>query len=220
MTKSRKSIFSIDRFEETAKKYYVRPLIYVTILGGQKIQGEFREQTDRYCVTELLHKSGSYPPKQYITGEPSARRLFEEALKNNNAEGSFPHLFNPLYEEKAPQITNRVNLKNPNQERYKILWHPANREIFNAAHIILSVWEPQKDAPKNNGSILCKIIKEISSDPTNYKPYRVKSLKTILSQDIQQRSLNEMLQQLRSIDTRVRNLSFANIESEFRLLDN
>lgn len=203
MPKGSKSLFSRQKYKKTAKDYKVRTVIFSKIIGKNKIDGELKLLTDEYCITELSHVSGRFPPKSYYSGEFSTRRLFNEARKHGNSLGNFPRLFNPIYQSRPEGCPISPKESSPSQQSAQEIWHPVNSELFFVANIILMAWGNGSEVHTAE-SPLCEIIMKLSLEPSVPHQHITKSLKTILSKDYKQRTLEQMIDDLRKTDPRMR----------------
>ncbi|MBG9787125.1 hypothetical protein ABD74_05240 [Brevibacillus laterosporus] len=180
--------------EKLVQEYDIKPIAHVRLLNGQERRSCTKDLlTDSYYCFSYRAKNGDVAGT-FLCGTYAANH-FLELIHHPKLK-----LFDPLTSETTGAETSEGTNRNAG---FNDTWHPAAKQLFNAINLIVICWG---QAP---GGVLQKIKDEIER---YYKreplPRQIKAINTIISRDRGGRTLQQMLDDLRNKNNKMRNFRF------------
>ena len=180
---------------KTAELYYVRAINHLKLLPGQRVFGECGDLTERCYVLELCRKETGLK-KIYNVGYRVAEDLLDKTGQ--------PYLpvFDLLKSENGGSGREGRGRGRgvSNVERLS----PLNREFFNAINIVLIAWKVEEP-----GDLFKDCLAYLNSCPgLDTKEGFILKFNSAISKDGKQRTLTQMLEDVRKEYGDVRNFTF------------
>lgn len=176
------------------QEYDIKPIAHVRLLNGQKRQS---------CTKDLL--TDSYYCFSYKAKDSDVTGTF---LCGTYAANHFLELIqHPKLKVFDPLVSENVGARTSNGTNgdggLNDTWHPTAKQLFNAINLIVICWG---QVP---GGVLQKIKNEIEENK-NRRPLlrQIKAINTIISRDRGGRTLQQMLDDLRKNDNKIRDFNF------------
>lgn len=182
--------------DKIVASYNIKPIVYVRLLAGQRIDGCCGPVTDKYYLFEAEHKETKKIENfsvGYDCGDQFLQLIGHEPIS----------LFNPF---KAENIQGGGGGGN-NENEAQI--HPLNRELKNAIHILCSAWGGY--APKGSMRKFLEYINKAPQRATN--SFAIVGFNKIVGKDAKQRNLSEIINDLRVENPNLRNFTFPLMEA-------
>lgn len=181
--------------EQLVHEYNIKPIAHVRLLNGQKRKSCTKDLlTDSYYCFSYKAKEDSDIAGTFLCGTYAANHFLELI--------QLPRLmvFDPLVSENVG--TRKSN--GTNRDRgLNDTWHPTAKQLFNAINLIVICWE---QVP---GGVLQKIKDEIEKNKNREPlPGQIKAINTIISRDRKNRTLQQMLDDLRRNNNMIRDFHF------------
>lgn len=180
--------------------YNIKPIVYIRLLAGQKINGCCGPITDKYYLFEAEHKETKKIENfsvGYDCGDQFLRLIDHEPIS----------LFNPFQAENnqgGGGGGGGGGRHNGNEAQI----HPLNRELKNAIHILCSAWGGY--APKGSMRRFLEYINNAPQRATN--SFAIIGFNKIVGKDAKQRTLSEIINDLRVDNPTLRNFTFPLME--------
>lgn len=188
-----KSCWGNDAKLEIVEKYNIKPVVYTTLLNGQKIDGCCGPITDKYYLFQTENKQ-TKEAGSFCVG----RDCGEQFLKLINH--SRISLFNPLQAEPKNQAGRNAGAGNVNTQQIA----PLNKELSDAIQILCAAWGGY--APKGNLQRFLEYINSNPSRPTN--SFAVVTFNRIVGKDAKGRTLARIIEDIRRDNPRLRIFTF------------
>lgn len=177
--------------------YNIKPIVYVRLLAGQRIDGCCGPITDKYYLFEAEHKETKEIENfsvGYDCGDQFLQLIDHEPIS----------LFNPFQSE---NIQGGGGERGNNGNEAQI--HPLNRELKNAIHILCSAWGGY--APKGSMRKYLEYINNAPQRATN--SFAVVGFNKIVGKDAKQRTLSKIINDLRVDNPTLKNFTFPLMEA-------
>lgn len=172
--------------------YSLTPIVYIRLLAGQKIQGCCGPITDRYYSFEAEHKQ-TKAIETFVVGYHCGEQ-FLELIGHSKLQ-----LFNPFQAQGHGGVGgggagggNAVQI------------HPLNQELSDAIHLLTSAWGGK--APKGSLRTFLDYIRKKPQWPT--QDFAIVGFNRILGKDKAQRSLTQIIIDIRIANPTLRNFTF------------
>ncbi|MEK4512834.1 hypothetical protein [Paenibacillus sp. FSL K6-2524] len=173
-------------------EYEIKPIAHIRLLNGQIRKSCTGDKlTDSYyCFSyRKLNEGGN--SETFLCGTHAANSFLE--LLNHS---KLP-LFDPL------GIDNHGAGNSSSNGNMIVTWRPAAKQLYNAIHLLIICW----------GIVPGSVLKDIKSKLevyTDREPLasQVKSLNTIISKDKHGRTLQEMIEEFRDANEKLRQFQF------------
>ncbi|WP_067867882.1 hypothetical protein [Neptuniibacter marinus] len=178
---------------DIVSNYDIKPVVYVRLLSGQKINGCCGPITDKYYLFEAENKQ-TKDIDTFCVGYDCGDQLLQ--LINHNPL----QLFDPFQAQYGGQGGGNGG------EAQQL--HPLNKELRNAIHILCSAWGGK--APKAGLRKFLEYINKNPSRPTN--SFAITSFNRIVSKDAKGRTLTQIIGDIRLKNPNLRNFSFPLME--------
>ncbi len=186
------------RGENTRKRivgeYFLKPIAHVRLLKGQSKKSCTGDiLTDQYYCFYYTHKKNSQITGTFFCGKYAA----EHFLKLLNKK-PLP-LFDPLEGISLYRGSNETKARTIRTDK----WNPVAKQLYEAIHLLIICWDTVP------GKVLSE-IKEKLERYFNNEPFlsQIKAVNTIISKDNRQRTLQEMIDELRSAGNNVKEYKF------------
>lgn len=179
--------------ERLVREYDIRPIAHVRLLNGQERRSCTKDLlTDSYYCFSYRAKNGD-ATGTFLCGTFAAKH-FLELIHHPKLT-----LFDPLASEAIGMVTNSINGK----KGFNEIWHPAAKQLFNAINLLIICW----------GIAPGSVLQEIKNDLEKYKsceprPRQIKAINTIISRDKRERTLQQMIEELRNQNNKIRSFRF------------
>jgi len=179
--------------EKLVQEYDIKPIAHVRLLNGQERQSCTKDLlTDSYYCFSYRAKNGDVTGT-FLCGTYAANH-FLELIHHPKLT-----LFDPLASETVGTGTSSANGNAVLNET----WHPAAKQLFNAINLLIICW----------GIAPGSALQEIKIDLEKYKsrdplPRQIKAINTIISRDKGGRTLQQMLDELRNKNNKIRMFRF------------
>ncbi|WP_019556494.1 hypothetical protein [Thiomicrorhabdus arctica] len=175
--------------------YNIKPIVYIRLLAGQKIDGCCGPITDKYYLFEAEHKE-TKEIENFSVGYDCGDQFLQ-------LTGHAPiSLFNPFQAENGQGGGGEGN----NEAGTQI--HPLNRELKNAIHLLCSAWGGY--APKGS---MRKFLEYINNSPQRAtNSFAVVSFNNIVGKDAKNRNLSQIISDIRADNPTLREFAFPHME--------
>lgn len=177
-------------------QYDLKPIAYLKLLNGQQKKSCTGDiLTDNYYLFTYKSKNGHIEGSFFCGSHAAAH--FLELL------GLSPlPLFNPLSGNSG---TTNQGGKSTHQIS---TWHPTTKELLNAINLLIICWNTTIKG------FLGKIKMDLENNPSKAPTLSdIKRVNTVLSRDSKNRTLQQMLLDLKKVEPTLRPFSFKNINS-------
>jgi hypothetical protein len=182
--------------EKIVNLYNIKPIVYIRLLAGQRIDGCCGPITDKYYLFEAEHKENK-TIENFSVGYDCGDQFLK--LINHDPIG----LFNPFQAENTQGAGGGENSGNGAQI------HPLNRELKNAIHILCSGWGGY--APKGSMRKFLEYINNAPQRATN--SFAIVSFNKIVGKDAKKRTLSKIISDIRVSNPTLRNFEFPHMEA-------
>lgn len=193
-----------ERRRELIKKYDIFPLAHLKLVNGQtKLSAAGDTITDQYYCFTYKNRINENDNGSFFCGLFVANDFLD--ILNLN---SLP-LFNPFHSGTHNTINKiEINVEKSNKDNS---WNALAKEAFIAINILIMVWNivPYGKLEK----ILNDIVKYPKSEPYSWK---IKEINRIIGFDISKRTLTEMINELISMDKRIKQYQFPEMKKVLR----
>lgn len=177
--------------------YKIKPVVYMRLLAGQKIEGCCGPITDKYYLFEAENKK-TKKCEDFFVGYDCGSQFLQLI-------GHAPiSLFNPF--QAVNKQTGGGGGGRVNENGMKI--DPLNRELKNAIHILCSAWGGH--APTNSMKNFLGYINDKPERATN--SFAVTAFNDIVGKDAKNRKLSEIINDLREKNPTLRDFIFPLME--------
>lgn len=175
-------------------QYDLKPIAYVKLLNGQKKKSCTGDLlTDNYYLFTYKNKN-DHTEGSFFCGSHAATHFLELL-----GHSPLP-LFNPLT---GPSGSSSQGGKSAH---HASTWHPVTKELLNAINLLIICWNTTIKG------FLGKIKMDIENNPSKAPNLSdIKRVNTVLSKDSKNRTLQQMLLDLRKVEPTLRTFSFKNI---------
>jgi hypothetical protein len=179
--------------EKLVREYDIKPIANVRLLNGQERRSCTKDLlTDSYYCFSYRAKNGDFTGT-FLCGIYAANH-FLELIHHPKLT-----LFDPLASEAFETVTSSTNGNAIFNEK----WHPSAKQLFNAINLLIICW----------GIVPGSVMQEIKNDIDKYKnreplPRQIKAINTIISRDKRSRTLQQMLDELRNKNIKIRKFRF------------
>ena len=184
---------------EIVRDYTLTPYLYTRLLNGQtKMSCTGDKLTDKYYLFEYVGKSNPKDTGTFYCGSLAANH-FLQLIGNPDIQE-----FNPL---KASTSVNGSS-SSGNSGTVKTKWNDVAKELYNAICLLTICWDTHKDGP----------LLKIKAKLERYKysaPYfsQVKAVNTMISKDPKNRTLTQMIEELRLKNPTLKEYSFEKLKA-------
>jgi hypothetical protein len=175
--------------------YNIKPIMYIRLLAGQKINGCCGPIKDKYYLFEAVDKTNN-KIENFSVGYDCGNQFL--TLINHPSIS----LFNPFTSPRGQTGGGGGTNGNPVQ------MHGLNREFKDAIHILCSAWGY---VPKGNMRLNLEYINNMPQRPTNASSI-IKFNKTV-GKDAKGRALSAIIADIRTKNPTLRNFSFPLMEA-------
>ncbi|MUG46735.1 hypothetical protein GNP95_17245 [Paenibacillus woosongensis] len=180
--------------EKLIQEHDIKPIAHVRLLNGQKRQS---------CTKEVL--TGSYYCFSYRAKNSDITGTF--LCGTYAAEDFLELIHHPKLKVFDPLVSENVGTRTSNGTNrdggFNDTWHPTAKQLFNAINLIVICWG---QVP---GGVLQKIKNEIEKNKNREPlPRQIKAINTIISRDRKDRTLQQMLDDLRKNNNKIRDFHF------------
>ncbi len=176
--------------ELIVNEYVVTPIIHAKLLNGQTKRSDASALImDRYYIFECVHRTTK--AKEIIQcGMGAARHLLE--LTNQKPL----HLFNMLKDE---GLTGNGKATSEKQKQ----WNPVAKQLYHAIMILIVDWDAKPNTPLFD-------IKKKAEKYYYCEPFldRIKQVNNIIAKDSKNRTITQILDDLRSSGNHVKDYHF------------
>ncbi len=175
--------------------YNIKPIVYIRLLAGQKINGCCGPITDKYYLFEAEHKE-TKEIENFSVGYDCGDQFLQ-------LTGHTPiTLFNPF------QAESRQGGGGKGKKGDVTQIHPLNRELKNAIHLLCSAWGGY--APKGSLRKYLEYINDAPQRATN--SFAVIGFNNIVGKDAKNRNLSQIISDLKAGNPTLREFSFPHME--------
>lgn len=182
---------------EIVFNYDIKPVVYVRLLSGQKIDGCCGPITDKYYLFEATKKQ-TKEIETFCVGYDCGDQLLQ--LINHPPL----QLFNPFQAQPGGQGGGSGGAGGAQAKQL----HPLNRELSNAIHILCSAWRGK--APKGGLRLYLEYINNNPERPT--QSFAITGFNRIVGKDAKKRTLTQIIGDIRLNNPNLRNFSFPLME--------
>lgn len=179
--------------EKLVREYDIKPIAHVRLLNGQERRSCTKDLlTDSYYCFSYRAKNGDITGT-FLCGIYAANH-FLVLIHHPKLT-----LFDPLASEAFETVTSNTN----GNAIFNEEWHPSAKQLFNAINLLIICW----------GIAPGSVMQEIKYDIDKYKnreplPRQIKAINTIISRDKKSRTLQQMLDELRNKNIKIRKFRF------------
>lgn len=187
-----------ERKRKIVAEYDIRPLFHIKMIEGQDVlEGCCGKVSDRYYHFEATSKV-TKDVESFVVGYDCAEQLLDMA------ELEYLPLFNPLSHKGSgsgsgsggsQQVKSGVN--------GKASMAPLNNELSDAIHLLCMSW---KGVPRGRLLSSLDFIRRLPGIPT--KNFSIVGLNEVIAKDIRQRTLAQMIDDLRKQSPGLRSFEF------------
>ena len=202
---------------DIVKDYDLELVAYTKLLKGQdKISCAGPKCTDKYYTFQYKHKMDENNIGSFFCGGEAAKSFMRLA----NIEPI--KLFNPLSgessndsdEEDTLSDSSKESKNHSSNEDYKKKWNPIAKQLHNAINLLIVCW----NVP------IYGTLARYKADVIKYKyrePFfeRIKFVNNVIGMDKKNRTLTQMLEELRADNPRLKHFSFDLLEKELSVRD-
>lgn len=172
----------------------MKPIAHVRLLKGQNKKSCTGDRlTDQYYCFYYIHKKNSQIAGTFFCGKYAAEHFLKLLNKN-----PLP-LFDPLKGISSYRKSNKTEVRTIRTDE----WNPVAKQLYEAIHLLIICWDIVP------GKVLSE-IKEKLEKYYNKEPFlsQIKAINTVISKDCRQRTLQEMIDELRRAGNKIKEYKF------------
>lgn len=200
------------RREDIVKNYNLELIAFTKLLKGQeKISCAGPKCTDKYYTFQYKHKTDENNNGSFFCGINTA----ESFMRLANIEPI--ELFNPLSGESTNNSDEKETLSENSTESensssndgYKRKWNPIAKQLHNAINLLIVCWDIPIYGPLARYN--ADVLKYYYNEPFVWK---IKFVNNVIAKDIKNRTLTQMVEDLRADNPTLKHYDFNLLEKE------